>query len=160
MKRNQPSLDLLYAAAGEVARMRMIEEAASRYYNPDKSYLPQQQTRKPANPNLHYQQLQLAQVRFKIPSPENFYFNLTIFCFQRLVLTVSETETATNRKATVSTNVATKQSTKRTSKSPTGCSGVAYCSTSSQSIASTTSRVGPKWVGYAGCVSWKPEYQT
>ncbi|KAI3742269.1 hypothetical protein L1987_59949 [Smallanthus sonchifolius] len=46
--RNQTSWDLLYAAAGELARMRMVEEAASRYYNPNKNH-------------LHYQQLQVAQ---------------------------------------------------------------------------------------------------
>ena len=52
--------DLLYAAAGEVARMRMIEEAASRYYLGAQQ---QQQPRKTSNPNLNqYQQLQLAQV--------------------------------------------------------------------------------------------------
>lgn len=53
--------DLLYAAAGEVARMRMIEEAASRYYL-GASQQQQQQPRKTSNPNLNqYQQLQLAQ---------------------------------------------------------------------------------------------------
>ncbi|XP_076958159.1 uncharacterized protein LOC143633805 [Bidens hawaiensis] len=57
---NQPSLDVLYAAAGEVARMRMIEEAASRYYNLSKNHLARQQ-HKAGNPNLHYQQLQVAQ---------------------------------------------------------------------------------------------------
>ncbi|KAK9075860.1 hypothetical protein SSX86_004189 [Deinandra increscens subsp. villosa] len=61
VKQNQRSLDLLYAAAGEVARMRMIEEAASRYYNPSKTHVAQQPARKSANPNLHYQQLQAAQ---------------------------------------------------------------------------------------------------
>ncbi|KAI3694529.1 hypothetical protein L1987_77496 [Smallanthus sonchifolius] len=60
-KQNQLSTELLYAAAGEVARMRMIEEAASRYYNHNKSYPSSLPTRKPANSNLHYQQLQVAQ---------------------------------------------------------------------------------------------------
>ncbi|MFS7943274.1 hypothetical protein Hanom_Chr06g00498331 [Helianthus anomalus] len=60
VKQNQPSWDMLYAAAGEVARMRLIEEAASRLYN-NKSYAATQPTRKVANPNLHYQQLQAAQ---------------------------------------------------------------------------------------------------
>nr|GEV79486.1 hypothetical protein [Tanacetum cinerariifolium] len=51
--------DLLFAAAGEVARMRMIEEAASRYYLGASQ---QQPPRKTSNPNLsQYQQLQLAQ---------------------------------------------------------------------------------------------------
>ncbi|PWA78866.1 hypothetical protein CTI12_AA211790 [Artemisia annua] len=54
--------DLLFAAAGEVARMRMIEEAASRYYLGASQQQQQQQPRKTSNPNLnHYQQLQLAQ---------------------------------------------------------------------------------------------------
>ncbi|KAL8208533.1 hypothetical protein R6Q57_007945 [Mikania cordata] len=53
-KKSQPSWELLYAAAGEVARMRMIEEAASRYHNSNKNPLA-------VNPKLHYQQLQVAQ---------------------------------------------------------------------------------------------------
>ncbi|KAL8254616.1 hypothetical protein R6Q59_032837 [Mikania micrantha] len=53
-KKGQPSWELLYAAAGEVARMRMIEEAASRYHNSNKNPLA-------VNPKLHYQQLQVAQ---------------------------------------------------------------------------------------------------
>lgn len=59
--RNEPSWDLLYAAAGEVARMRMVEEAASRYYNPNKNYLAPPTPRRTTSPNLHYQQLQVAQ---------------------------------------------------------------------------------------------------
>ncbi|KAI7747484.1 hypothetical protein M8C21_025900 [Ambrosia artemisiifolia] len=60
-KQTQPSWDLLYAAAGEVARMRLIEEAASRLYN-NKSYVAPQPTPKAVtNPNLHYQQLQASQ---------------------------------------------------------------------------------------------------
>lgn len=58
--RHEPSWDLLYAAAGEVARLRMIEEAAARYYNPNKNYLAQQPG-KTSTRNLHYQQLQVAQ---------------------------------------------------------------------------------------------------
>ncbi|XP_076955018.1 uncharacterized protein LOC143629692 isoform X2 [Bidens hawaiensis] len=50
--RKQTSWELLYAAAGELARMRMVEEAASRYYNPNKI----------GTHDLHYQQLQVAQV--------------------------------------------------------------------------------------------------
>ncbi|KAI7754335.1 hypothetical protein M8C21_009077 [Ambrosia artemisiifolia] len=58
--RNQTSRDLLYAAAGELARMRMVEEAASRYYNNlNKKY--QQYKVETETPDLHYQQLQLAQ---------------------------------------------------------------------------------------------------
>ncbi|XP_076938261.1 uncharacterized protein LOC143606348 [Bidens hawaiensis] len=49
--RKQTSWDLLYAAAGELARMRMVEEAASRYYNHNKI----------GTHDLHYQQLQLSQ---------------------------------------------------------------------------------------------------
>ncbi|XP_071720545.1 uncharacterized protein [Rutidosis leptorrhynchoides] len=56
VNRNEPSWDLLYAAAGEVARMRMVEEAASRYYL--NSQPPCKTT---SNPNLRYQQLQVAQ---------------------------------------------------------------------------------------------------
>ncbi|KAF5812041.1 hypothetical protein HanXRQr2_Chr04g0188221 [Helianthus annuus] len=57
--RNQTSWDLLYAAAGEVARMRMVEEAAaSRYYNGNTA---SQRLRKIETHDLHYQQLQVAQ---------------------------------------------------------------------------------------------------
>ncbi|KAJ0582641.1 hypothetical protein HanHA300_Chr04g0154411 [Helianthus annuus] len=57
--RNQTSWDLLYAAAGEVARMRMVEEAAaSLYYNGNTA---SQRLRKIETHDLHYQQLQLAQ---------------------------------------------------------------------------------------------------
>ncbi|KAJ9548034.1 hypothetical protein OSB04_020577 [Centaurea solstitialis] len=62
-KRGDVSLDLLHAAAGEVARMRMVEEAANRYYNANKSFIASQQPppRRIPSPNLHYQQLQVAQ---------------------------------------------------------------------------------------------------
>ncbi|KAJ0933168.1 hypothetical protein HanPSC8_Chr04g0181851 [Helianthus annuus] len=57
--RNQTSWDLLYAAAGEVARMRMVEEAAaSRYYNGNTA---SQRLRKIETHDFHYQQLQVAQ---------------------------------------------------------------------------------------------------
>ncbi|XP_071701112.1 uncharacterized protein [Rutidosis leptorrhynchoides] len=61
VNRKISSWDLLYAAAGEVARMRMVEEAAARYY------LDSQPPRKTtSNPNLRYQQPQAAQFqRFK-----------------------------------------------------------------------------------------------
>lgn len=58
---NETSWDLLYAAAGEVARMRLLEEAAARYYNPNKNYSAQPQPRRTTSPNLNYQQLQVAQ---------------------------------------------------------------------------------------------------
>ncbi|KAL4571695.1 hypothetical protein LXL04_018459 [Taraxacum kok-saghyz] len=58
--RNEPSWDLLYAAAGEVARMRMVEEAANRYYNSNKINLAPQPPRRTTTP-LNYQQLQVAQ---------------------------------------------------------------------------------------------------
>ncbi|KAL7588857.1 uncharacterized protein LOC111887118 [Lactuca sativa] len=61
LNRNEASWDLLYAAAGEVARMRMVEEAASRYYNQNKNYMAQQAPRRTSSPNLNYQQLQVAQ---------------------------------------------------------------------------------------------------
>ncbi|KAI3801335.1 hypothetical protein L1987_29439 [Smallanthus sonchifolius] len=61
--RNQTSRALLYAAAGELARMMMVEEAASHYYNPNKNYPSPSPhpPRKIGNPNLHYQQRQVAQ---------------------------------------------------------------------------------------------------
>ncbi|KVI12129.1 uncharacterized protein LOC112507081 [Cynara cardunculus var. scolymus] len=61
VKRNDPSLDLLHAAAGEVARMRMVEEAAARYYNANKNFLAAQPPRRTPSHSLHYQQLQVAQ---------------------------------------------------------------------------------------------------
>lgn len=63
LKRSDPSLDLLHAAAGEVARMRMVEEAAARYYNANKNFLAAQAQppRRTPSPSLHYQQLQVAQ---------------------------------------------------------------------------------------------------
>ncbi|KAJ0468759.1 hypothetical protein HanIR_Chr14g0700341 [Helianthus annuus] len=50
--RNETSWDLLYAAAGEVARMRMVEEAASHNAS--------QRLRKIGSYDLHYQQLKVA----------------------------------------------------------------------------------------------------
>ncbi|KAM0022903.1 hypothetical protein Hdeb2414_s0023g00633711 [Helianthus debilis subsp. tardiflorus] len=50
--RNETSWDLLYAAAGEVARMRMTEEAASHNAS--------QRLRKIGNHDLLYQQLKVA----------------------------------------------------------------------------------------------------
>ncbi|KAI3772628.1 hypothetical protein L6452_03818 [Arctium lappa] len=61
VKRHDPSLELLHAAAGEVARMRMLEEAAARYYNANKNFLAPQPARRTPSPSLHYQQLQAAQ---------------------------------------------------------------------------------------------------
>ncbi|MFS7945325.1 hypothetical protein Hanom_Chr06g00522971 [Helianthus anomalus] len=52
--RNETSWDLLYAAAGEVARMRMVEEAAS--------HNPSQRLRKIGTYDLRYQQLKVAKV--------------------------------------------------------------------------------------------------
>lgn len=74
LNRNEASWDLLYAAAGEVARMRMVEEAASRYYNQNKNYMAQQAPRRTSSPNLNYQQLQVAQVSIQYP----FYFVLIV----------------------------------------------------------------------------------
>ncbi|KAD3068343.1 hypothetical protein E3N88_36223 [Mikania micrantha] len=59
--RNQTSWDLLHAAAGELARMRMVEEAASRYYNPTKNYLVSKPLLEIGTPDRHHQQLQVAQ---------------------------------------------------------------------------------------------------
>ncbi|KAK9055497.1 hypothetical protein SSX86_026580 [Deinandra increscens subsp. villosa] len=60
--RHQTSWDLLYAAAGELARMRMVEEAASRYYGgPNRNYVATHPPREIGTTDRHYQQLQVAQ---------------------------------------------------------------------------------------------------
>lgn len=81
MKRPDVSLDLLYAAAGEVARIRMMEESAGLYHNKGGIWsAPPRKTSPipvgPKNPKqslgpfgtnqpqLSYQQLQVAQVSF------------------------------------------------------------------------------------------------
>lgn len=53
---------ILYAAADEVARLRMAEEASSKYYNPIRNHIPQPPRRIPS-PNFQFHQLEAAQLK-------------------------------------------------------------------------------------------------
>lgn len=97
MNRPDVSLDLLYAAAGEVARIRMMEESAGLYHSkgggiwsaPPRKTSPVPVGPKTPKPNLghfstnqaqlSYQQLQVAQVSFKSPVVI-FEFSCVEFC--------------------------------------------------------------------------------
>ncbi|KAM0008034.1 hypothetical protein Hdeb2414_s0124g00804511 [Helianthus debilis subsp. tardiflorus] len=74
--RNETSWDLLYAAAGEVARMRMVEEAASHNAS--------QRLRKIGTHDLHYQQLKVAKI--------------SLYHTFRISLSIINSKTTTNRK--------------------------------------------------------------
>ncbi|KAI3678012.1 hypothetical protein L6452_37291 [Arctium lappa] len=60
MNSNESAWDLLYAAAGEVARLRMAEETGSKYYNPNRNHVAPQPPPRIPSPNLHFHHLQAA----------------------------------------------------------------------------------------------------
>ncbi|KAI3750365.1 hypothetical protein L2E82_20999 [Cichorium intybus] len=55
--------NILYAAAGKVASLRMAEEAGSKYYNPNRSHIAPQPPRRIPSPNFQFHQLQAAQLK-------------------------------------------------------------------------------------------------
>ncbi|KAA8518967.1 hypothetical protein F0562_016259 [Nyssa sinensis] len=153
MARNEAAWDLLYAAAGEVAKMRMIEEGSGYYHNRELMGLP----RKPGPVFTPPTKLN--------PKP-NCWFSLQSISVLPAIASrpFSAVETATDDEATGLGGLGTvegdwtvptaagrsKQGTEL--RCPTSGS-ITLCLAYSAAVPAATAT---KWFWHEGCISWKP----